>query len=627
MIGAGALSALALFAFIDLLRIRADLTGGQDALRSFDLEQASTPGGIRATTGAARSRLDRAAATARHSWSLGLLAHLPGGGTQIRALRELTGAAARIGELADDAAEDVDVALAATKGHPEKRVTLLDVALEQIGRVDGALSTIDPGAHGRLVLPLADARDQLVRRLDKARFQLADARRQATALRAFLAGPSRALVLAANNAEMSGGAGSLLFGAPARVEAGNIDLAEMEPLGLYFMGQDYWVHTAGDVDRGYTKIGVGGDWRGASADPNFPLMAEVMYRMAPLTKLGPLDTIIVVDAITLQHLLAVTGPVSVAGTTYDAGNVLQTILNENYLRIDRQARYDLQGTIAKAIFEKIRSGDTPLTTLVSTLRTAAEGRHLLAWSRDPDLEAVWDAVGASGRIPPDGMLISMENFDGNKLDWYLQPHVDLKLVGSRDGRVHAEMTFIVTNPPRNPTSTQIEGGTDNAHFFWLDLHLPGGTTNLRSVDKAFQTGGNDPPSTFGVIIDSVHTGETKSWRFSFDLPAGLSKLQVLPSARVHPLTMRVNGFATDDAVARDLSLAGLPGSQAPRPHNRLLVGCVLGLLALAWSLVAYRTQQRRPSDPIGPMPFDVAVATWLLLAAAAVLLAGVAVHA
>jgi hypothetical protein len=589
-----AAAAIVALALIDLLRIRADLDAGHDDLRSLGIDNADQ---LATVTRAAHAHFERAASRASSSRWLVALSAVPGLGNQVEALREMTGAASEVGRLADEAGSAIDTALHGANKGPAGRLHLLDVIGEQLEHVRTALDNVDVGARGTLLPLLSGPRSELVDRIDKAKGELADGSRYVGALRRFLQGPSRGLVLAANNAEMTSGSGMPLGGGVATIAAGDISLGEfVQNDTTILLGHP--IAPPGDLGALYWRMGLGYDFRGTTATPNFPVSGELAARMAAVTPaFGPVDGVFVVDPIVLKVILDVVGPVDVDGRTYTPDNVMFEVLNTNYLRFgdigtQRSARAELQGDIARAAFDALSTRDVDLTKLLKGLSYAAKGRHLLAYSADRDLEDLWDEIDASGRLAEDGLLVAAENFDGDKLDFYLRPKVDVTVDRVQDGFL-LNLAVTITNARREPTSRQIEGATPSEHFVLLDLHVPGSATRITSLDQPWEAVGDDPPMKVANVIYDVPLGATKTMRFQVVVPESQTSINILPSARFHPMEMTFNGTPFDDDYQRAVDISAIandPPTRAP-PWGWLVIGLLL-LCVGAWRVAAQRVRLR-----------------------------------
>ena len=136
------------------------------------------------------------------------------------------------------------------------------------------------------------------------------------------------------------------------------------------------------------------------------------------------------------------------GETYTAENAAQLVLNEAYIQFDtldqRAERISLQSQLANALFDNIQTRSVDLLGVIQALDTAAKGRHLMAWSPDADLEDLFTSFGASGAVTPVGTLVSFQNVAANKLDWFLEPSVDVAVRPAP-----ADRSWVVTLPRHN----------------------------------------------------------------------------------------------------------------------------------------------------------------------------------
>ena len=465
-------------ATIDLLRIRSDLDKGRKAISGLQLDNLDA--GLVPTISKAAARLHHANGIADHSPFLAALNLVPVLRDQVGGVRDLTHVADHLGQTGVGASQAIDKVLKQAGGDASKRVTLLDTVLQQLDVVQGVISKVHIGAHGRLLSPLAHARTKVVDELDRAPARLDQARFYVRGLRRLLAGPSNYLLLAGNNAEMRGGAGMPLSGGVVTITDGNIAFGQFKQLSELRFGSPPVTYPA-SWNNTYRRWSLGRSYLETAVSPNFAITGPMYQQMAPAAGFGNVDGVLEVDAVALRNLLEVIGPVSYGGKTYDAGNVEQQVLNENYLRFatiegDRGNRVELQGELAKAIFEAFKARNVPIAKLASALRQAAHGRHLLAHSTDPAVESLWRSIGADGSLFPTGLMVAAENVAANKLDWYLQPQVTLNVLPSIDGSWKARLTVSITNPVLKRTSPQVDGTydhlTNGTHRTMLAVYLP-----------------------------------------------------------------------------------------------------------------------------------------------------------
>jgi hypothetical protein len=65
--------------------------------------------------------------------------------------------------------------------------------------------------------------------------------------------------------------------------------------------------------------------------------------------------------------------------------------------------------------------DVPAADLAQAMLESSQGRHLMIWADDAPLQRVWRKLGVDGRLDPNGLMVSFQNYAANKLDWYLRP--------------------------------------------------------------------------------------------------------------------------------------------------------------------------------------------------------------
>jgi hypothetical protein len=478
-------------------------------------------------------------------------------GGQVRGIRELSGAADQIGDIARAAAKRVDGDLDAAGGEPAARIDLLDTAEAELREVAITAAAIDVGADGWLVPPLAHARTKLVHELAKVDDRVDEGVVYLDALREMLTGPGDYLILAANNAEMRAGGGMPLSAGTVHIEAGDIEASDFTPTGdprLFVQTRRALIPP--DLLRTYKRFALGHDFRETSASPNFPVLGPIYADMAARSAIGPVKGVFQVDAVALRTLLAAIGPVRLDGKTYTAKNVEQQVLNENYLQFgvteDRGERVDLQSRIAVAIFDALKEREVPVTKLAAGLANAAKGRHLLAWSPVPGLQTMWHKLGASGDLHPNGLMICAENISANKLDWYIEPKVDLEVERNQDHTFYkARLSVTMTNPKLDAASRVVAGNhfkdQPGAHRTLLAIYLPTTAVNIRSIQEVFTEAGIDGPMKMVGMRYYLKPGETRTVSITFDMPLSQRGAILLPAGRVKPTSVTVNGRTVTDA--------------------------------------------------------------------------------
>jgi len=432
---------------------------------------------------------------------------------------------------------------------------LIDNLRTQLSIADSRLKQINPGARGRLITPLAHARQRFLADLTKAHRQLTDGLDQTGALRSLLAGPRRYLVLAGNNAEMRSG-GITTVTSAASIEGGDVRVGRFIQSENLLLPDGKGVPVPPDLVHLYQWISVGQEWRTTETSPNWPIVASIYAQMAARSPIGPVDGVIFVDMVTLRSLLDVVGPVNVNGVTYTADNVYDELLYRNYLRFstgaEANARHEAQSEVAAAIFEVLRTRPFSLARLAHELSHNAKGRHVLAWSSHPDEEAMWVKSGASGALCANCFMISPQNVSASKLDYFIDPRAAMRVEHYSE---HQEVNLSVTisNAHRVKTSPYIEGGVSGYNRpgdqrVYLLLYLPASAYNVINPSPGFMTIGTDGPMGVVGMMFIVPNGQTRTVDIHFLLPLSQRAVYLLPSSRLRPIQITVNGAHYNDAV-------------------------------------------------------------------------------
>lgn len=594
----GLVAVLLLGAIIDLLRIRGDLERGQRTLADLSLKTIDDRGGIARVAGVARRDLAHGEYLARTSPFLKVFAPLPVLGDQLRALRDMTAAARQLGDIGLTAADRVQQALDAAKESPHARVALVDTVIAALFDVKAGLERVDVGARGRLLAPLASAREQLVRRISAQGPKLGDALRLSQAMRTFLAGPSKYLVLGGNNAEMRS-LGIATTSGVAMISDGAVNVSDFYDVEVVNIPEP--VAAPQELVDLYGWLNIQYGYENSVTTPNFPMVAQISSAISERNVVGPVDGVIYTDTVTLQALLGVVGPVSVDGVTYDGTNAASELINKNYLRyqtsVDAPERRKSQSNAAKAIFEALNTRSYSITKLASVLSDLAKSRHLLAWAKDPAVNELWRKVGADGATTPDTFAIAAQELGASKLDFYTRMAAALQVERTTGGwRVKVDVTIDNPRKDNSTLSPYILGGDvyvkPGDYGFFLALSIPKSATDLVHPDPLAKAG-TDGPLQVMAIADAAPNGERRTEHFEFSLPASQRVLQILPSARLNPIDYTLGSRSFNDLFPRTIDLAAAAAPAPPRSRPSRVPPAVGAAAVLLADLLLLSVLRRR----------------------------------
>jgi hypothetical protein len=408
---------------------------------------------------------------------------------------------------------------------------------------------------------LRDAHDKFSGDLDKLRRALADVGYTSTGLYQLLNGPSRYLLVAANNGEMRNGSGMWLSAGVLDFLGGRFTLHDMRStvdLALSPPG----VPMAGDLAARWGWSVPNQEWRNLMLSPLLPENAELASRMWQAQGGPPIDGILVIDPVGLQALLSASGPVNVEGRQIDADNVVQYVLHDQYIGVpfeptqqQRQRREQLSA-IARAAITAIDAHGWNASALVDQLRLAAQSRHVLAWSNKPVQQRAWHAAGIDGTLTPDSLLVSVLNRAGTKLDQRIDVAATMttsRSLGSTDVRLEVKLSnrAPADDPPYVIGPFPGTGLRAAEYLGILTVSLPLNSANVRIDDGApLVAAGPDGPSRVVATYVRLLRAEEKTLTVQFTLPAGIRSLTVEPSARVPPEHWEANSERWLDTGAK-----------------------------------------------------------------------------
>ena len=496
---------------------------------------------------AARGEFDQAADAADSTFLVPFKV-LPFVGRQVRSVDALTSGASTVVHVGVEAMERSTKELDTTSAAGPERVALLE-RLGAIGRqASAALADVGLGPKDALVGALADARSKFARQLRKAQRAMLDVDLASTGIAEMAKGPSKYLVLAANNAEMRAGSGMLLSAGVLTVNNGQFSLGQMISVTELELDPGV-VPLDGDFGDRWGWVGPTEEWRYLAMSPQFDVTGRLAAQMWKAKTGEEVDGVLALDAIALRALIKVSGPVEVEGKRIDEGNVVSEILLQQYLDdaslfggefsppLNDQRR-ERNGVIAQAIVDQLDRVGWDIANMVDDLRSAARGRHLLFWSSKPAQQRAWRAAGVSGVLPADALLIAINNRGGNKLDQFLPVVATIEHEPVRAG---SEVTVTITVANLTPATglpRYVEGPYESSEFVAgeyagiLAVNIPGAARDIHLVGVGQQVvaGPDGRTRVVGAEIQ-VRRGETKTYTLRFTVPKGFEHLDVIPSAR------------------------------------------------------------------------------------------------
>ncbi len=492
----------------------------------------------------------------RHSSSpvLAPLWAVPVLGRQLRSFTALTQAASRVADVAATSAEGVGAVLGDGLPTGDDRAGSLRVLADQAATAETALGQVRLGDRDGLVGPLERHWAVLERDLASTRAGLRTAADGLRGVATVLEGPRRYLLLVANNAEMRAGSGMFLSIGTIRTAGGSVQVGPLRPSGdLTLPGSG--VPVEGDLEARWDWLHPGREWRNLATTPRFDVTAPLAVRMWERLTGETLDGALALDVPFLAAVLSATGPVAVGDGVVDAATVLDRLLREQYRGLDvkdpQAERREELGAMAAAVVGALEKGEYSAWRLATALTRTSRGRHVLAWSADPEDQRTWEKVGVAGSLEPSSLAVGILNRGGNKLDPFLavEAGLDVRAVGEA-----TEVTVRIKAANRTPTglSPYITGphpqsGVGEGDYLGIvAVSVPGAATDLALEGAQPLRSGPDGPTQVVAAPLLLPRGRETTVTVQFRLPPSQRSIQVVPSARVPTIPWETGGHRWHD---------------------------------------------------------------------------------
>jgi hypothetical protein len=492
------------------------------------------------------------------------LRFFPVAGRQLRSAIALSGSAEVVARAGAKGVEQAASALDRAPSDGPGRIALLTKLQGIVTTASGELRGLDLGPGNALIGPLADRRRLFLQQLTEARTGLTKADAGVAALHDLLEGPRRYLVLAGNNAEMRAGSGAFLSVGVLESSGGSLHLGEFVPAG------DLLVPKPGpamdpDLAARWGWLEPNREWRNLGVSPRFDATGPLAAAMWEARGGAPVDGVLGLDVAAIKAVLGATGPVDVEGRPVDAGSVEPLLMHDQYTEAATLAEHTIRrermGAIAGTAVNALEQGSFSLVDLGNGLMEAANGRHILAWARDPKVQAGWAAAGTSGEVPADGLLVGLINRGANKLDRFLVVESRMTTAPAKaNGDTEVALAFTLDNRTPDGEIPYIAGpvketGTAAGEYRGiLSVTLPAGATapRLDQEGTGFVVAGTDGSGTVVAVEQRVPKGEKRAITLRFEMPGRTGEFRLLPSARIPPVEWRRGDYAFNDGVGRTL---------------------------------------------------------------------------
>lgn len=201
----------------------------------------------------------------------------------------------------------------------------------------------------------------------------------------------------------------------------------------------------------------------ATMNPNWTTSAEELLRAWEVTDGSRPDGLIAMDVQAVAELFKITGPIPVEGYgNLTAGNFVQKVVgNYDAFRNDAQ-RKAVNEAVIPALRVKLLDGGK-FVQKAQTLVAQAEGRHVVAYFRDPAVQELVAGLGLAGDLSTttqDYLGVFTQNTNASKVDFWQRRTVASDVTLNADGSADVVTTVVIANdtPPFARDGRDLETG-------------------------------------------------------------------------------------------------------------------------------------------------------------------------
>jgi UDP-N-acetylmuramyl pentapeptide phosphotransferase/UDP-N-acetylglucosamine-1-phosphate transferase len=433
----------------------------------------------------------------------------------------------------------------------------------RVARAESLINSTD----GLLLLPqVRAAKEEAARLVSEARHQAEVVEGAAFLIpRAFGTDGKRTwLVGAENTAELRGRGGYVGALGVVEAEYGHFTLGGFIPTSaLPLLQIDAATEIPLEYENHYKDLAGLAAWPNLLMSPHFPSGARLL-----LTALEPAGLkasgLISMDPVGLSYLLDATGPIRVEGlpNPVTSGNVVEWSLNQAYFQFQGSARErkEVIGEIAQAVWRRVIAGQgIDAGRLARAVGRALSERRLVIYSTDAKEQALIESLeiaGAVEEVSGDYLLVLGQNFGENKMDYYLERHIDYRGEVQSDGSIESVVEVTIRNLAPSADSLPQDVGGSRPHLglgpgtarSYLNVLVPPAANLVRVLVDGEPTDNFWSLPELGKRLFSVYLdvgpGESKKVVFGYRVPKVLQgnryRLTVQNQATVRPDTMSVS---------------------------------------------------------------------------------------
>lgn len=288
-------------------------------------------------------------------------------------------------------------------------------------------------ADGLLLPPVASARSEFLKEAENAARNLETATDAAALVPYFFgAGGPRTWLLAIQNPVEARATGGFLgaFGILSS-DSGKLSLERFDN-NNNFPELPTPAPAPPEFADNYDRFSSRTLWSNANMSPDFPTVAEVLASMWEHATERRVDGVIAIDAVGLNALLRLVGPVNAPPVgEINGDNFLRIALNEAYIRFpEKEARSSFLLEVGREVWTRLLAGNfANPSTLIDPMGEMVEQKRVQMWSRG-EQERI-ERLGLAGELHPeegsDFLMVVGQNAAANKVDFYARRRISYKV--------------------------------------------------------------------------------------------------------------------------------------------------------------------------------------------------------
>lgn len=300
-------------------------------------------------------------------------------------------------------------------------------------------------------------------------------------------------------------------------------------------------------------------WVNTTASPDVPEVAEAAANLYALTRNVATDGVILLDPKGIAALMppdiAIEIPRSDQSITRE--ELPQFIYSDSYEELGggKPARRRALLHLGEAVFAEVLKGGMNVDTLRSA-GDAIAAQHIRIVSFDDTEQQVLEEAGVSGEITTDAddsLLVTIQNFGGDKMDYWMTRNLDHRCSIRVDGPIEcsSEVTLRNSAPEGLPRYVVRNKSSYALYKGYLEVYIPenakvtGFTQNDEVVEFVPET--EDGRRSLGLHV-VVPQDESSSTKVTYELPSanGSYSLAIHPQPLTRDARMHIEIQAPED---------------------------------------------------------------------------------